>query len=282
MESDHLVNSKSRVPASRAAFKTAVARTRVRAHSGMTGERVSSGVARLDAMLGGGYCRGSSVLITGAPGTERLALGGAFAEAACRSGERTLFVSCDADKHEVLRDLDATGIRLGRYAESGYLWMSSSRALTGSAETFLGCIKSLAKAHVARNIVIDALSLSPGPGNGSAAPGLLKHLIDWSTAAGITLLCSSAPIRFSRRRADDPAPAIQMPVDTWIRLDQRCTENGKRIRSLTITRSRVMADASRVCEVVLSDTGVTLADALAAGDPIPIGRSRPERQGAYR
>jgi len=32
-------------------------------------ERVSSGVARLDAMLDGGYYRGASVLITGFPGT---------------------------------------------------------------------------------------------------------------------------------------------------------------------------------------------------------------------
>ena len=32
-------------------------------------ERVSSGIKRLDDMLGGGYLRGSSILITGAPGT---------------------------------------------------------------------------------------------------------------------------------------------------------------------------------------------------------------------
>ncbi len=47
-------------------------------------ERVSSGVERLDTMLSGGYYRGSSVLITGAPGTAKSTLSAAFAQAACR------------------------------------------------------------------------------------------------------------------------------------------------------------------------------------------------------
>ena len=65
----------------------------------MTNERVSSGVKRLDTMLGGGYYRGASVLITGFPGTAKTTLSGAFAEAACRRGERTMFVSFDSDRH---------------------------------------------------------------------------------------------------------------------------------------------------------------------------------------
>jgi circadian clock protein KaiC len=47
-------------------------------------ERVSSGVERLDTMLNGGYLRGTSVLITGAPGTAKSSLSGAFVAAACR------------------------------------------------------------------------------------------------------------------------------------------------------------------------------------------------------
>lgn len=244
----------------------------------MTGERVSSGVEALDSMLGGGYCRGSSVLVSGAPGTERLALAGAFAEAACRRGERTLFISCGADRREVLRDLDATGVRLGRYLENGYLWMSASPALTASTETFLGVIKSLTKALGARNIVINAAPLTPESGKWRAAPGMVKPLVDWSAAAGITLVCTSAPVPLSRRRADKSAPELPIPMDTWIRLDDQRMGSGKHIRSLTIIRPRVRVNASRGCKVVLSDAGVTLADTpAAAGDQLPIGRSQPER-----
>src|SRR6266436_4996533 len=66
-------------------------------------ERVSSGVERLDAMLGSGYFRGSSVLITGSAGTGKSILAGTFAEAACLRKERTFYVSFDENPSEVVR-----------------------------------------------------------------------------------------------------------------------------------------------------------------------------------
>jgi circadian clock protein KaiC len=75
--------------------------------------RVSSGVERLEAMLGSGYFRGSSVLITGSAGTGKSILAGAFAEAACLRKEHTLYVSFDENPSEVVRDLSSVGIRLG-------------------------------------------------------------------------------------------------------------------------------------------------------------------------
>ena len=84
-------------------------------------ERVSSGVEQLDAMLGGGYFRGSSVLITGSEGTGKSILAGAFAEAACLRKEHTLYVSFDENPSEVVRDLSSVGIRLGPHVKSGVL-----------------------------------------------------------------------------------------------------------------------------------------------------------------
>ncbi|MGZ8901855.1 MAG: ATPase domain-containing protein, partial [Limisphaerales bacterium] len=102
-------------------FDVAVARTLGRLDANVTNERVSSGVKRLDTMLGGGYYRGASVLITGFPGTAKTTLSGAFAEAACRRGERTMFVSFDSDGSEVIRNLTSVGIHLDRYVKSGLL-----------------------------------------------------------------------------------------------------------------------------------------------------------------
>ncbi len=91
-------------------FEIAVAHSPRRTSLKASNERVSSGVERLDTMLDGGYYRGASVLITGFPGTAKTTLSGAFAEAACRRGERTLFVSFDSDCGEVLRNLTSVGI----------------------------------------------------------------------------------------------------------------------------------------------------------------------------
>ena len=67
-------------------FEVAIARTLGRVDAKVTKERVTSGVKRLDTMLGGGYYRGASVLITGFPGTAKTTLSGTFAEAACMRG----------------------------------------------------------------------------------------------------------------------------------------------------------------------------------------------------
>ena len=48
-------------------------------------ERVSTGVARLDAMLGdGGFYKGSTVLVSGGAGTGKSTLAAQFCDAACR------------------------------------------------------------------------------------------------------------------------------------------------------------------------------------------------------
>src|SRR4030042_643740 len=58
----------------------------------VTNKRVSTGIPRLDAMLGGkGYYRGSSVLISGSAGTGKTSLVAHFTDAACRRGERGLY-----------------------------------------------------------------------------------------------------------------------------------------------------------------------------------------------
>jgi circadian clock protein KaiC len=69
-------------------IEVAVARTLGRKDAEVTNERVSSGVKRLDTMLGGGYYRGASVLITGFPGTAKPHSAARSPEAACSAERR--------------------------------------------------------------------------------------------------------------------------------------------------------------------------------------------------
>lgn len=56
-------------------------------------ERVPTGIPDLDEMLGGqGIYRGSSVLISGTAGSGKTTMAASFVDAACRRGERCLFV----------------------------------------------------------------------------------------------------------------------------------------------------------------------------------------------
>jgi len=262
-------------------FDVAVARMLGRMDAEVTNERVSSGVRRLDTMLGGGYYRGSSVLITGFPGTAKTTLSGAFAEAACRRGERTVFVGFDSDGSEVIRNLKSVGIRLDRYVKSGLLRMVSARTITGSAETLRVRIKALTKEHRARCLVIDPVSTLFKAGNELTAHGVAERLIDWSKTDGITLVCTSLLDEMAGPAEGGTPLQISTLADTWIHLNY-LVQAGERNRGLSIVKSRGTAHSNQVRELILSNSGVTLADIYTAGGEVLMGTLRWERESAER
>ncbi len=260
-------------------FDVAISRMLGRVDTTVTNERVTSGVARLDTMLGGGYYRGASVLITGFPGTAKTTLSGAFAEAACKRGERTMFIGFDSDGTEVIRNLSSVGIRLDRFAKSGILSMISARTITGSAETLLVRIKALARAHKARCLVIDPVSTLSKAGNELTAHGVAERLIDWSKSDGITLVCTSLLDEMHGQTQTGTPLQISTLADTWIHLNY-LVQAGERNRGLSIVKSRGTAHSNQVRELILSDAGVTLADIYTAGGEVLMGALRWEKESA--
>jgi circadian clock protein KaiC len=266
---------------SKTGFEVAVARTLGRIDANVTDERVSSGVGRLDTMLGGGYYRGASVLITGFPGTAKTTLSGAFAEAACKRGERTMFVSFDSDGSEVVRNLSSVGIKLEQYVQSGMLSMISARTITGSAETYLVRIKMLAQEHKARCLVIDPVSTLSKSGNELTAHSVAERLIDWAKAAGTTLVCTSLLDEMASQTEGGSPLQISTLADTWIHLNY-LVQGGERNRGMSIIKSRGTAHSNQVRELILSDAGVTLADTYTAGGEVLMGTMRWEKESAER
>jgi circadian clock protein KaiC len=262
-------------------FDVAVSRKLGNADASVSAERVTSGVARLDTMLGGGYYRGASVLITGFPGTAKTTLSGAFAEGACARGERTLFVSFDSDGTEVIRNLASVGIQLQQYVESGLLRMISARTITGSAETLLVRIKALTKEHQARCVVIDPVSTLSKSGNELTAHGVAERLIDWTKADHITLVCTSLLDEMSGQIDGGTPLQISTLADTWIHLNY-LVQAGERNRGMSIIKSRGTAHSNQVRELILSDQGVTLADIFTAGGEVLMGTMRWEKESAER
>jgi circadian clock protein KaiC len=262
-------------------FEVAVARTLDRVDAEVTNERISSGVSRLDTMLGGGYYRGSSILITGFSGTAKTTLSGTFAEAACGRGEHTLFVSFDSDGSEVIRNLASVGIHLEQHVNNGSLRMVSARAITGSAETYLVRIKTLAKEHQARCLVIDPVSTWSKSGNDLNVHSVAERLIDWSKAEGITMVCTRLLDEMSSLAEGSSPLVISSLVDTWVHLNY-LVQAGERNRGLSIVKSRGSAHSNQVRELILSNDGVTLADTYTAGGEVLMGTLRWEKERAER
>jgi circadian clock protein KaiC len=262
-------------------FDVAVARKLGNVDAIASNERVTSGVERMDTMLGGGYYRGASVLITGFPGTAKTTLSGAFAEASCLRGDRTLFVSFDSDGTEVMRNLTSVGIHLDQHAKSGVLRMISARTITGSAETLLVRIKALAQEHGSRCLIIDPVSTLSKSGNELTAHGVAERLMDWTKADGITLVCTSLLDEMSGDVDAGTPMQISTLADTWIHLNY-LVQAGERNRGMSIIKSRGTAHSNQVRELVLSNEGVTLADIFTAGGEVLMGTMRWEKESAER
>lgn len=244
----------------------------------VSSERLSSGIARLDTMLGGGFFRGACVLITGSPGTAKTTLGGLFAAAACERGEQTLIFSFDSRPEEIVRNLTSVGIPLHRHVSKGLLHVESTRAGGSSADACLVQIMSLARRHGIRHLVVDPISSLGKQGNTGTAYGVVERLSDWAKVEGITLFCTSL-LDGALENMESTALQISTIADTWIHLSY-LVKGGERNRALTIVKSRGTGHSNQVRELVLSDAGVTLEDVYTAGGEVLMGTLRWERERA--
>ncbi|MEX1198582.1 MAG: circadian clock protein KaiC [Pseudohongiellaceae bacterium] len=244
----------------------------------VSGERLSTGIERLDSMLEGGYHRGASVLVTGSPGTAKTTLAGAFMEVACEHNECCLLVSFDSRVEEIVRNLASVGIDLKTPLDRGLLRMESAGGLSGSSEIQLMRIRQWAEEHRAGCIAIDPASALSKSGNELLAHSVVHRLVDWCKWNGITLLTTSLLDR--AHDADTHTPLhISTIADTWIHLDYR-VNGGERNRGLSIIKSRGTAHSNQVRELVLSREGITLADVYTAGGEVLMGTLRMERERA--
>jgi circadian clock protein KaiC len=242
--------------------------------------RVSSGVERLDTVLGGGYHSESSILITGVPGTAKTTLCGAFVEAACERGERALFISFDTNPAQVIRNLTSVNIHLERFVENGLLRVVSARSLAVSAEIHLMHIKTLARDLGTRYVVVDPVSALAKSGNALTAPSVSERLLDWAKSENITLLCTSL-LASTISMSEDVSEASSVPIstiaDTWVHLSY-VIHAGERNRSLSIVKSRGTWHSNQLRELLLSESGVTLSDAYTAGGEVLMGTLRWEKE----
>ena len=242
----------------------------------VSGKRVSSGVKRLDTMLGGGYYRGSSILVSGSPGTTKTTLAGCFIAAACRRGERALFVSFDEAPAQIVRNLSSVGIKLAGYVKSGHLHLRSLRTGSQGPDDSGILVQREIEALRPQVLVIDPISaLVDGPDAGQHR-GIAQGLIAFAKSLGMTvfvtaLLGNSAPEEETTRSN------VSTIADTWIHLSFRAL-GGERNRALTIVKSRGMWHSNQVRELTLSRHGVTLADVYSAGGEVLLGTARLEKE----
>jgi circadian clock protein KaiC len=170
---------------------------------------------------------------------------------------------------------------LNRYVKKGLLRVVSARTITGSAEALLVRIRAITREHNARCVVIDPVSRFAKAGNELTAHGVAERLIDWSKSEGITLVCTSLMDEMSDPSHGTTPLQISTMADTWIHLNY-LVQAGERNRGISIMKSRGMSHSNQVRELILSDSGVTLADVYTAQGAVLMGTLRWEKESAER
>jgi circadian clock protein KaiC len=241
----------------------------------ISSERISSGVESLDEMLGGGFIRGTTTIITGEPGTAKTTLSGAFAQAASKRGERTLYLAFDESSGEIVRNLCSVNILLAPHMIGHLLLMHSGQVGSGSAEEHFLKIRALVRAHRPTCMVIDPFSAFTRIGGELTAQSVVGRMIRWVKSEGITLVCTSLP-RASDRGLSATILKISTLADTWIELS--FLDGGERNRGLTIIKSRGTKHSNQVRELILSDSGISLAEPYTGTGPVLMGTVRWQKE----
>jgi circadian clock protein KaiC len=242
----------------------------------VSSERVSSGIRGLDGMLGGGYYRSSSVLISGAPGTAKTTLAGTFLDAACRRGEKSLYVSFDESAEQIVRNLRSIGIDIEPHVDRGKLRIESMRTRTSPPHFYLASIIDMAEEHGARNLVIDPVSAFGHLHSEEASQDAAVELVDRVKTRGITLVGTTL-LGGQGPEVEQTPIGLSTVADTWIHLSY-VSRAGERNRALSIIKSRGMSHSNQVRELLLSNAGPDLAEVYTAGGEVLMGTLRWEKE----
>ena len=235
-----------------------------------TGKRVSTGILSLNQMfVGGGYTKGSTVLVSGTAGTGKTSLAAAFAIETCKRGERCLFLSYEESAGQLVQNMGSIGIRFEPWIKKGLLKIQSTRP------SFLGLEKHLLDLYTAIEdfkptaVVIDPLTSLLGEGNQREIQSMIIRMIDLLKSKGITGLFTSL-VSSTAQNDTSGEIGVSSMIDTWIVVRELEEDKGKRrIRGIYIVKSRGMGHSSDVHKLILSDEGIDLVpmDAGATAGP---------------
>ncbi len=221
-------------------------------------KRVSSGIPRLDAMMGDkGFYRGSTVLVSGTAGSGKTSLAAHFARGTTARGERCLWLAFEESSSQIIRNMRSIGIDLEPAVRRGMLRFHAVRPTVCGLEMHLVTIQKEVSQYRPRVVIIDPVTNFASLGSDAEVKAMLTRLIDFFKIQKITAFFTSLTKGGTPLEATDLG--ISSLMDTWLLL--RDVQNGaERNRFFDVVKSRGMAHSNQMREFLLTDHGVELRD----------------------
>ena len=239
-------------------------------------ERISTGIPRLDTMLGAkGFYRGSSILVSGHAGTGKTSIAATFIDAACRRNEKCLFFIFEESESQLLRNMKSIGIDLGPWVKKGLLTFHAVRPTAYSLEMHLSMMLKLIDEFNPRVLAVDPISNLYPIGDDIQVRSMLMRLIDYAKSIHITGLFTnlSNDAETGTYSIEPTEMHVSSLMDVWLIL-KNIEGNGERNRVFSIIKARGMAHSNQLREFVLSDKGIQLLDLYQGTEGVLFGSAR--------
>lgn len=221
----------------------------------VSSERVSSGLAELDAMLGGhGYYRGSTILVSGTAGTGKTTLAAHFAEAACRRGDRCLYYLFEESPAQMIRNMRSAGVDLQPWVDSGQLQLEADRPSRYGLETHLVHVHRTVEQFQPDVVVVDPMSNLLAVGTQIDVRAMLTRMVDFLKTRNMTALFTG--LTSAGADLESTGTMISSLMDTWVSMSAEVDR--RRRRSIFVLKSRGMAPSDEVREFRITDRGIDI------------------------
>jgi circadian clock protein KaiC len=221
---------------------------------GSSSRKISSGNTSLDEILGGGYQRGASIIISGATGTGKTSMASTFTHFACENGQKVLYVNFEESSASMLTGMLSIGIDLRPAIQNASLRLMPVMPESKGIEEHLYDVITAIRDFQPDHFVVDAISACKRIAGEKASFDFIMRLIHFCKNKGITVILINQANNFSEKN-EISGIGISSIIDTIIALYYRETGNETH-RILRTIKARGSKHSMKYHNYLLTDEGI--------------------------
>ena len=243
--------------------------------------RLSTGIAKLDALMGGGIPESDSVLLAGPSGSGKSLIASQFIDAGLRQGERAIIVVFEELPAEYARRAAKLGMDFETPQQDGRLKIIYLRPLDLSVDETVHEVIGAVREIAAKRVVLDSLvgfEMALAPEFRHEFRESLYRMISALTRVGVTVV-STIEVEEDFTSMGLSNFAISFLSDDIVRL-RYVSINGQLRRMLLVVKMRGSAHSIDMIEYRISETGVSIGEPLRGYRALTSGIPEPWSSGA--
>lgn len=243
-------------------------------HTPFRPEVVASGVAELDALLGGGLDRGTSVLLMGPAGSGKSAIATQYAYTLAASGEQVAMFTFDEGLEVLLKRSANIGMDLTPHVAAGRVHLQQVDPAELSPGEFTQVVRAAVEQHGARLLIIDSL-------NGYLQSMPEEHFLTIQLHELLTYLRQRGALTIMTMAQHGFVGHMDNPVDVsyladTVMLTRYFEAEGRVRKAISAVKKRSGHHEDTIREFVLGDNGLCVGPPLVSFRGVLTGVPRRE------